>query len=135
MKGRPETLVHAAGWTLLQALVYFVVFELGKAGYSAFRDWRPDIGRGILWWYAFLLFVGLALAANAVLTNQRLNSSARRRLAVWAVALLPLGAFTLTSASSVPLAVLLVWICVAASVAVRETLGIPALRRRSLASG
>ena len=135
MKGRPETLAHAVGWTLLQAVVCFAVFELSKAGYSAVREWRPDIGRGILWWYAFLFFVALALAANVALTNHRFSSTAARRLAVWAVALIPLAAFTLTSVSAAPLAVLLVWICALASVATREGLGLTALRRRSFASG
>ena len=134
MKGRPETLAHAVGWTLLQAAVYFAVFEMSTAGYSAVREWRPDIGRGTLWWYAFLSFVGLALAANVALTSVRFDFPILRRLTVWFVALLPLAAFTITSASAAPLAVLLVWVCVLTSVAVREGLGLPALRRRSLTS-
>ena len=125
---------RAAGWTILQALTYLAVFEAGKAMWAAASGWHGDLRRGVLWWYAFWLFVGFGLAANAALATKRLGSSLPKRLAVWSGALLPLVVFTLPSVGSVPLAVVLVWGCAVVAVAVREGLGRFAQRPRLFAS-
>ena len=130
-----KSVARAAGWTLFQAVLYLAVSELEKATWAAVYGWHNELGRGILWWYAFLFFVGLALVANVTLGSRRFGSRLPKRLAVWSAALLPLALFTLPSLSSGPVAVALIYVSVAAAVASREWFGRLASPPRSLASG
>ena len=135
MSDLAKAAARVTGWTLLQALAYLAVFEAGKAAWAAVHGWQGDLGRGVLWLYAFWAFVGLALVANAVLETRRFGSSPRGRFVVWATALVPLAVLTAPSASSAPLAVALVWLGVAVAIGAREGLVRLALGSRSFASG
>lgn len=129
-----NAIARAVGWTLVQVAAYLAVFMAGQAVWAAVRDWDSDIARGILWWYAFWLFVGLALVANAVLEIERFGTTVPRRVAVWGVALVPLAVLTAPSASSSPFGVLLVWLCAVVAVGTREGLRRLMPGARSLAS-
>ena len=135
MSDLAKAAVRVSVWALLQALAYLAVFEVGKATWAAVYGWQSDLGRGVLWVYALWTFAALALVGNAVLESRRFGPSFRSRLAVWGAVLVPLAVLTVPSASSVPLAVALVWLCVAVAVVAREGLGRLALGHRSFASG
>ena len=135
MTALTKAAARVTGWALLQALAYLAVFEAGKAAWAAVHGWQSDLGRGILWLYAFWAFVGSALVANMVLETWRFGSSPRGSSAVWVAALVPLVVLTAPSASSAPRAVALVWFGVAVAIGAREGLGRLALGSRSFASG
>ena len=121
--GLIETLGRVVGWTLVQGVIYMMVFEAVKTAWGAVEGWSVDIGRGILWQVGFWLWIGLAFVGNAVLVRESIRQAPRRRLAVWLTVLLGIGLCTLPSFASTPLAVGLIWICAAVSVGVREGLG------------
>lgn len=126
--GHVQALGHAVRWTLVQGVVYLTVFEAGKTAWGAIEGWSGDVARGILWQVGFWLWIGLALIANAVLVPAKARLTPRMRLAIWLTMLLGIGLCTLPSLTSTPLAVVLIWICAAVSVGVREGLDRLALR-------
>lgn len=130
-----KLVARVIGWTLLQALVVVLGYELGKVAVSAVHDWRPDIGRGILWLSYLGGFVALALLANAALEAERIGTRPVLRLAVWAAVLALLVLYTLRSWPSLPLAVPFIHACALVSIIVREGLRRLALPHRQLASG
>ena len=130
-----KTIARIIGWTLLQAVVVVLCFEIGKAAVSAVHDWRPNIGRGILWLYYLGGFVGLALVANIVLETWHVGNQLWKRLAVWCVVLVLLVVYTLPSWSSLPLAVPFIHACAVVAMAVREFAAHLTLVHRQVASG
>ena len=130
-----KVVARVIGWTLVQGLAFVLCYELGKAAVSAVHDWRPDLGRGILWLSYLGGFIGLALLANALLEVERIGAHAARRLALWAVVLALLVLYTLPSWSSLPLAVPFAHACAVLAVIAREGFGRLALPQRLSTSG
>lgn len=123
--------VRVVGWTLLQATVFILVFELGLSWWRDAQGLRFDIGRGVLWHSYTYGFIASAGCANVLLTMDRVGTVRLTRIATWALAFLPLVLLTLPSWSSLPLAVPFIHGCAVFSVIVREVLGSRIAQRRA----